>query len=129
MNASNLDQTPDRTTAIALLLQQRRISKFAPNYPVRLRACKNCRLFVSPSLHPAHGGAFLQFNTLHRNFELGVVRRTRGEYGSYFCRRILHVDVFPVIPDVSFSPNVKASFPSDKDGPRAALNLFEANAA
>ena len=52
----------------------------------------------------------------------------RGEYGSYFCRRILHVDVFPVIPDVSFSPNVKASLLSGKDGPRAAHNLFEANA-
>jgi len=32
------------------------------------------------------------------NIELGVVRRTRGEYDSYFYHEILHVDVVAVIP-------------------------------
>jgi hypothetical protein len=35
---------------------------------------------------------------LHMNIELEVVCRARGEYDSYSCREIQHVDVVAVIP-------------------------------
>ena len=68
------------------------------------------------------------------NIEFGVVRWARGEYDSYFCRYILHVDVVAVIPR-RFVPTKRSVFVSSetgKDGFQVAPNphaLFEANAA
>ena len=93
---------PARHTAVELRFQEHQYShltaqlhKLHPpaTLPMTTRVLKlPCTAYGIPELHDRwclppwilHGGVFRQLDALNMNIELGVVRRVRGEYDSYF---------------------------------------------